>query len=110
MNDLVGSKLGKYLIIEKIGYGAFATVYRSLDTTLHRIATLEVLPSILRGKELACALQQWSRNCRSSMISQTQQRAECLETAEAGCGRGAYLAIKGAQRLTSPLSTGRDAR
>ncbi len=41
-------QLGKYEIIEELGRGAFATVYRALDTTLNREVALKVLhPQLL---------------------------------------------------------------
>lgn len=43
MQSLVGRSLGKYQILEEIGRGGFATVYKALDTTLDRLVALKVL-------------------------------------------------------------------
>ena len=43
MNELVSKRLGKYQILEEIGRGGFAAVYRSLDIKLDRIVALKVL-------------------------------------------------------------------
>jgi serine/threonine-protein kinase len=40
-------RLGKYEIIEEIGRGGFATVYRALDTTLEREVAVKVLNPLL---------------------------------------------------------------
>jgi formylglycine-generating enzyme required for sulfatase activity/predicted Ser/Thr protein kinase len=44
-------RLGKYEIAEELGRGAFATVYRALDTTLEREVALKVLKPVLMGDE-----------------------------------------------------------
>lgn len=43
MQSLAGQSLGKYEILEEIGRGGFATVYKALDTTLDRLVALKVL-------------------------------------------------------------------
>jgi len=43
MQNLVGKTLGKYEIVQEIGRGGFATVYKAIDTTLERLVALKVL-------------------------------------------------------------------
>ncbi|MFB0536032.1 MAG: protein kinase [Anaerolineae bacterium] len=43
MTDAVPEKLGKYKIIEEVGRGGFAAVYKAVDTTLDRTVALKVL-------------------------------------------------------------------
>jgi Tol biopolymer transport system component len=43
MTDSVPEKLGKYKIIEEVGRGGFAAVYKAMDTTLDRTVALKVL-------------------------------------------------------------------
>ncbi|NIO69138.1 MAG: protein kinase [Anaerolineae bacterium] len=47
MTDSVPEKLGKYKIIEEVGRGGFAAVYKAVDTTLDRTVALKVLASHL---------------------------------------------------------------
>jgi len=43
MSDSAPEKLGKYKIIEEVGRGGFAAVYKAVDTTLDRTVALKVL-------------------------------------------------------------------
>jgi formylglycine-generating enzyme required for sulfatase activity/tRNA A-37 threonylcarbamoyl transferase component Bud32 len=49
MTDSLPEKLGKYKIIEEVGRGGFADVYKAVDTTLDRTVALKFLePRLLR--------------------------------------------------------------
>ena len=54
--------LGKYQIIEEIGRGGFATVYRAVDTTLDRQVALKVLdPLLMRDQNWVTRFQREAR-------------------------------------------------
>lgn len=44
MDDLVGRQLGRYTVIEKIGQGGMAEVYRGLQPSANRQVAIKVLP------------------------------------------------------------------
>lgn len=43
MENLVGWDVGKYHIIEKMGMGGMAVVYRAFDTDLERVVALKFI-------------------------------------------------------------------
>ena len=59
-------ELGKYRILEEIGHGGFATVYRAMDTTLEREVALKVLdPLLMRDEPFVARFQQEARAAAS---------------------------------------------
>jgi serine/threonine protein kinase len=59
--DLV-RRLGKYEILESIGRGGFATVYRARDTVLDRAVALKVLaPHLIWDPEFVARFKQEAR-------------------------------------------------
>ena len=48
---MVGSTLGNYKILEKLGEGGQGTVYRAIDSKLGRTVVIKVLPAELTSKE-----------------------------------------------------------
>jgi len=59
-------RLGKYRIMEEIGSGGFATVYRAMDTTLEREIALKVLdPLLMRDVSFVARFQQEARAAAS---------------------------------------------
>ena len=44
MRDLIGQKLGQYHIVEQLGQGGMATVFKALQPSLERFVAIKVLP------------------------------------------------------------------
>jgi serine/threonine-protein kinase len=60
------TQLGKYEVLEEIGSGGFATVYRALDTTLDREVALKVLdPLLMRDDAFVDRFQREARAAAS---------------------------------------------
>jgi serine/threonine protein kinase len=51
MVDSVGQSLGRYRILEKIGAGGMATVYRGIQTSIGREVAIKVLSSSLAAQD-----------------------------------------------------------
>ena len=59
---MVGSKLGNYKILEKLGEGGQGTVYKAIDSKLGRTVVIKVLPVELTSKE--ANLKRFEREAR----------------------------------------------
>ncbi len=59
---MVGSTLGNYKILEKLGEGGQGTVYKAIDSKLGRIVVIKVLPAELTAKE--ANLKRFEREAR----------------------------------------------
>ncbi len=59
---MVGSTLGNYKILEKLGEGGQGTVYRAIDSKLGRTVVIKVLPAELTAKE--ANLKRFEREAR----------------------------------------------
>ena len=47
MSDLIGKTLGPYRILEQIGVGGMATVYKAYQPSMDRDVAIKVLPHYL---------------------------------------------------------------
>src|SRR5258708_14401855 len=59
---MVGSTLGNYKILEKLGEGGQGTVYKAVDSKLGRTVVIKVLPAELTAK--AANLKRFEREAR----------------------------------------------
>jgi branched-chain amino acid transport system substrate-binding protein len=74
-------ELGKYQIFEELGRGAFATVYRALDTTLDREVALKILhPQLLTDPTF---VERFKREARAMANLDHQHIATVYEIGEA---------------------------
>ncbi len=51
MHDLIGQTLGQYRIIEQLGKGGMATVFKAFQPSLERYVAVKVLPPYFAHEE-----------------------------------------------------------
>jgi serine/threonine protein kinase len=51
MSDLIGTTVGQYQIIEQIGAGGMATIYKAYQPSIDRYVAIKILPSQLAEDE-----------------------------------------------------------
>ena len=53
---MIGRTLGKYRVVEQVGLGGMATVYKAYDASMDRYVAVKVLPEhFSHGKAATCA-------------------------------------------------------
>jgi serine/threonine protein kinase len=50
MEDLTGKQLGQYQVVEKLGEGGMATVYKAFQPSMERYVALKILPRLLAAE------------------------------------------------------------
>ena len=66
MNNLIGQSLGRYHIIEKLGEGGMAVVYKAYDTRLERDVAVKIIRSDLFGNAvIERMLKRFEREAKS---------------------------------------------
>ncbi|GIW05793.1 MAG: hypothetical protein KatS3mg060_0598 [Dehalococcoidia bacterium] len=87
MDPLIGQTLGQYQIVELLGKGGMATVYRALQPALGRSVAVKVLPPVLAADETFVA-----RFRREAMVVAGLAHPNILPVYDFGAFNG-YLAI-----------------
>jgi len=65
MNDLIGKNLGRYHIIEPLGQGGMASVYKAFDTTLERHVAIKIIRSDIETDNQGEFLKRFQREAKS---------------------------------------------
>jgi serine/threonine protein kinase len=65
MNDLIGKNLGRYHIIEPLGQGGMASVYKAFDTTLERHVAIKIIRSDIEMDNQGEFLKRFQREAKS---------------------------------------------
>ncbi len=65
MNDLIGKNLGRYHIIEPLGQGGMASVYKAFDTTLERHVAIKIIRSDIQTENQGEFLKRFQREAKS---------------------------------------------
>jgi tRNA A-37 threonylcarbamoyl transferase component Bud32 len=65
MNNLSGQNLGRYHIVEPLGQGGMASVYKAYDTSLERYVAIKVIRTEVSGVDEAGFLARFRREARA---------------------------------------------
>ena len=64
MNNLIGQSIGRYHILEQLGEGGMATVYKAYDTRLERDVAIKIIrKSAFSPEVLGRMLKRFDRRC-----------------------------------------------
>ncbi len=102
---MIGSMLGPYRVLEKLGAGGMGEVYRARDSRLERDVALKVLPAATLGDETARARLVREARLASRLnhphictvydVGETDVAVDSAGSPEAGSGpRSAYIAME----------------
>jgi eukaryotic-like serine/threonine-protein kinase len=102
---MIGSMLGPYRVLEKLGAGGMGEVYRARDSRLERDVALKVLPAATLGDETARARLVREARLASRLnhphictiydVGETDVSVDSTGSPEAGAGlRSAYIAME----------------
>jgi serine/threonine protein kinase len=65
MNNLIGQNLGRYHIIEPLGQGGMASVYKAYDTALERNVAIKIIRTDVEGGDEGEFLKRFQREARA---------------------------------------------
>ena len=65
MNDLIGTNLGRYHIIEPLGQGGMASVYKAFDTSLERHVAIKIIRPDIETDNQSEFLKRFQREAKS---------------------------------------------
>jgi len=65
MNDLIGKNLGRYHIIEPLGQGGMASVYKAFDTSLERHVAIKIIRADIDTENQDEFLKRFQREAKS---------------------------------------------
>jgi len=65
MEDLIGKELGRYHVIEPLGQGGMASVYKAFDTTLERFVAIKIIRADIESGTDSEFLKRFQREARA---------------------------------------------